>query len=344
MSDDRTYVLESVDEAVAAGARQSACCELLGVTARTLQRWRANPEGDQRRGPKTAPKNKLSPKERARILELINSEAYRDLSPKQIVPLLADKGDYVASERTIYRILHEEGLQTHREASLPATKTRPAALTATGPNQVYTWDITYLKSPVRGMFFYLYMVIDIWRRKVVGWTVEAHESMELSAQLICEIFESENLEAGQVSLHSDNGGPMKGATMLATLQSLGIVASFSRPSVSNDNPFSESMFRTVKYRPNYPSRPFESLAAAQAWVEEFVEWYNNEHLHSGINYVTPASRHNGEDTAILANRVKVYERARETTPERWSGECRNWSQPGAVVLNGPSKQTLEVAA
>ncbi len=266
MNDDRQTLLADVDEAVRSGARQRCACELLGLNERTLQRWRIQPDGDQRQGPHSAPPNKLSDDERARVLDLANSEAYRDLSPKQIVPLLADRGIYVASESTFYRVPRSSGQLTHRSACRPVQHTAPPTLRATGPNQVYSWDITYLKSPIKGAFYYLYLFVDIWSRKVVGWRVEDHESSELAAQLAVSICESQGVAPGQVRLHSDNGGPMKGATMLATLQQLGIVPSFSRPSVSNDNPFSESLFRTVKYRPNYPRRPFESIEEARTWT------------------------------------------------------------------------------
>ncbi len=246
----------------------------------------------------------------------------------------------MGSESSFYRILHQEGLQKHRGGARPARNNRPGALIATGPNQVYTWDITYMKSPVKGRFFYLYLFVDVWSRKIVGWRVEECESPELAAELATVIYAAEGLIPGQVRLHSDNGGPMKGATMLATLQALGIIPSFSRPSVSNDNAFSEALFRTLKYRPGYPSRPFEDLEAARAWVCDFVTWYNNEHQHSAIKYVTPASRHSGLDGAILAARAQVYEDAKAANPQRWSTVCRDWTPIGDVVLNANRQSRL----
>lgn len=333
MKTEREQVLSQLEEACNSGARLSRACEIIGLSERTVQRWKLNPE-DQRHGPKASPSNKLTAEERAEVLNCANSAEFRDLSPKQIVPALADKGIYIASESTFYRILREEGQLTHRSGAQPPRQKPPLELRATGPNQVYSWDITYIRSPVKGIFYYLYMFIDVWSRKVVGWSVEPEQSAELAAKLVDEIAISEGLLPGQVKLHSDNGGPMKGATMLATLQSLGILASFSRPMVSDDNPYSESLFRTVKYRPGYPSRPFESLPAAREWVESFVDWYNNTHLHSGINFVTPSSRHQGAHTAILEHRSTVYEAAKKAHPERWTGNCRDWEPAGDVVLNG----------
>ena len=205
--------------------------------------------------------------------------------------------------------------------------------------QLAAWDITYLRSHVRGQFFYLYLVEDVWSRKLLGNAVHEAESADYAADLV----ERVHREAGDVCrrgwvLHSDNGGPMKGATMLATLQKLGVVPSFSRPRVSDDNAYIESMFRTLKYCPAYPSKGFASLDDARAWVTRFVDWYNNEHLHSGIGFVTPAARHAGQDVEILARRRRVYAAARRRHPERWSRHARPWTRPTIVTLHPESEQ------
>jgi transposase InsO family protein len=267
------------------------------------------------------------------VLETVNSPEYRDLSPKQIVPRLADAGTYLASESTVYRLLRECGLHAHRERSRPPTHSRPREHEADGANQVWSWDITYLPSAVRGQFFYLYMVEDVWSRKVVGWEVHREESMDLAARLFSRICAELGIDPRGLVLHADNGGPMKGSTMLATLQRLSVVASFSRPHVSDDNPYSEALFRTLKYRPEYPRGPFATLEAARAWVEGFVAWYNTEHLHSAIRFVTPDDRHYGREDAILSHRKLVYERARRKNPHRWSGATRDWNPIETVVLN-----------
>ena len=298
------------------------------------------PDGgeDRRKGPNTPPANKLSEDERKQLLELLTSQEFADLSPHQIVPKLAGMGIYFASESTLYRLLREEKLNAHRGRAKPPTHRRPKEYTATGPNQVWCWDITYMRSPVNGMFFYLYLFLDVWSRKVVGWAVLEHECNEEAARLFRQICDDEGLDPDGLVLHSDNGGPMKGATMLATLQKLGVVPSFSRPSVSDDNPFAESIFRTAKYRPSYPSGAFESLDAARAWVRDFVTWYNEEHQHSAIRFVTPADRHAGRDVEILARRHETYEKARARHPERWSGKTRNWTPIETVTLN-PRRKT-----
>lgn len=329
-------IIELVTEARANGARLGPCCEVLELDPRTLQRWlKHGPDGgeDGRHGPRTVPANKLSAAERRQVLDVMNSPEFADLPPQQVVPLLADLGIYVASESTIYRILREEKMNAHRGRAKPPARRRPPQRKATGPNQVWCWDITYLKSPVRGEFFYLYLFLDVWSRMIVGWAVEEQESDERAAELFRDICDQRGIEPSGLVLHSDNGGPMKGSTMLATLQNLGVVASFSRPSVSNDNPFAEAIFRTCKYRPDYPDRPFASLAEAQAWVASFVHWYNFEHQHSGIRFVTPADRHEGRDAAILAHRHVVYEAARSRRPDRWTGDTRNWTPIETVTLN-----------
>ncbi len=326
--------LELIDEAVAAGARRRQACELVGLDRRTEQRWRARGGGIDRRANRTSsPRNKLSETERARVLETANRPAFRNLSPKQIVPRLADEGEYVASELTFYRVLRDHRLMTHRQRSRRPTHTRPNEFVATGPCQVWAWDITYLRSPVRGQFYYLYLIEDVWSRAIVGFEVHEFESMELSAALIESTCRSEGVDRGGLVLHADNGGPMKGSTMLATLQRLGVVPSFSRPRVSDDNAYCESLFRTLKYRPQFPAQPFESLEHAREWVAEFVRWYNTEHRHSGIRYVTPAQRHAGLDTRILAERHQVYLSARERKPHRWTRATRDWTPVGHVRLN-----------
>ena len=309
-------------------------CETLGIDARTVQRWKRQEIGDdQRAGPKTAPANKLTGAERRKVLEVANSPEFRSCSPKQIVPRLADRGEYVASEASMYRILRDEGQLTHRAASKPPTRRRPDELVAAAPNQVWSWDITYLKSPVLGAFFYLYLVVDIFSRKIVAADVHAAGDSERAAELIARARAPEGTHPRQLALPPDHRPPPNGARLLATLQELGVMPSFSRPRVSDDNPFSEALFRTAKYRPEYPSRPFASLEEARAWVRWFVQWYDHQHLHSGINFVTPAHRHAGDDVEILARRHEVYEAARRRNPARWSGRTRDWSRVEAVRLN-----------
>lgn len=291
-----------------------------------------------RKGPNSSPGNKLTEEEREEVVMIATSAKYMNLPPSKIVPMLADQGRYVASETTFYKILKERKLSKHRGKSKPPTKNRPIPLIATAPNQIYSWDITYLKGPIRGKFYYLYMFMDIYSRKIVGFEVHEEESMEHSSTLIKKICIKEKVVENQLVLHSDNGGPMKGATMLVTLEKLGVLPSFSRSSVSNDNPFSESLFKTLKYCPEFPSKPFESISAAREWVLSFVFWYNFIHLHSGIKFVTPNDRHEGKDKEILERRKVVYEAAKIRNPNRWSRGIRNWNKVIKVYLNYLQKE------
>jgi transposase InsO family protein len=269
---------------------------------------------------------------------MANSDEFGALSPNQIVPVLAERGQYLASESTFYRILRAANQLQHRQASRPAKPPQqPKALTATAPNQLYSWDITYLPTTIRGVFFYLYLFMDVYSRKIVGWQVYECESSDWAAEIVRDIVCREGISRDQVTLHSDNGGPMKGATMLATLQALGILPSFSRPAVSNDNPYSEALFKTLKYRPEYPAKPFADLNQARLWVTGFVAWYNHQHRHSAIQYVTPHQRHSGQEVTILQQRQQVYEAAKKRHPERWQGKTRSWDPVTVVYLNPERK-------
>jgi len=339
MSKEREEIIRLVAAAQASGARQSQACGIIGISAKTLQRWH-QPENrqDGRLDAKHEPANKLTALEHQRIIKVANEPEYADLPPNKRVPKLADEGRYIASESTFYRVLKEEGQLSHRQKAKPTRQVKkPKALTATAPNQLYSWDITYLPTRIKGLFFYLYLVMDIYSRKIVGWQVYEEESSALAADLMTDICRREGIERHQVTLHSDNGSPMKGATMLATLQQLGVIPSFSRPSVSNDNPYSESLFRTLKYRPEYPERAFTNLQAARVWVKGFVDWYNHAHLHSAIKFVTPVQRHTGEDMTILAHRKQLYRQAKAENPSRWRGDIRDWEPVNEVHLN-PEKQ------
>jgi transposase InsO family protein len=338
---ERDQLMTLVADAIVAGARQIRACEVISLSERTLQRWqKAQPGGGGDRRPERIqkPQNSLSTLERQRLLAIANSTEFGHLPPSQIVPRLVDRGQYVASESTFYRVLKAEKQLKHRGAERPAkSRSKPRALCTTAPDELFSWDITYLPTQIKGIYFYLYLFMDIFSRKIVGWQVYETESSDLASEVMRDICERENIAPNQVVLHSDNGSPMKGATMLATLQTLGVMPSFSRPAVSNDNPYSESIFKTMKYRPAYPKRPFENLLAARQWVGTFVHWYNEEHRHSAIGFVTPAQRHAGLDIALLSKRVEVYEAAKARNPERWSGATRNW-QPILIVHLNPEKQ------
>jgi putative transposase len=323
----------------------------VGLAARTLQRWRRDPgviKADARRRAHRSPEsvrtpaNRLSPAERAELLAVADAPEFADLSPHRIVPALADRGRYIASESTFYRVLRTTERYRRRGRAKAPARERPAPLRATGPNPVWSWDITYLRTTVRGLFFYLYLIMDVYSRKIVGWEVYAEESAEQAAGVFRKAHLREGIGAAPLFLHADNGSPMKGGTMLATLHRLGVTPSFSRPSVSDDNPYSEALFKTLKYHPSLPERPFEDLADARAWIASFVGGYNGTHRHSGIKFVTPDQRHRREDVDLLARRQALYQAARAKRPERWTGPTRNW-EPATVVILNPGKPTRQDA-
>lgn len=329
----RQQLLGWLDEAQRAGACTHPAAAVMDISLRTVQRWRRDATGDQRVTVSRIPHNKLTPHERETILTMMNSPAYCDLPPSQIVPRLADAGRYLASEATLYRVLRDASQLTHRHASAPRQHARPKPLVASAPNQIYSWDITYLPSAVAGLYFYLYLFLDIFSRKIVGWQVYACERSEFAAQLLQDICQREGIVKQQLSLHSDNGAPMTGVSMVAMLQHLGVIPSLSRPGVSDDNPYSESLFRTVKYVPMYPGH-FNTVEDARDYFERFVHWYNHDHRHSGIRFVAPAQRHAGEEAAILIHRKHVYEQAKQLFPQRWNGRAtRNWNRIPHVHLN-----------
>jgi putative transposase len=329
-----------------AGAREKMACRELEISQRTLQRWRnqATPLEDQRTLAKRPnPKNKLSEAEAQTIIEVVNQPEFQSLPPSQIVPILADRNIYLASESTFYRILRRSNMQHHRGRSQKPLKRPISTHCATGPNQVWMWDITWLPGPARGIYFYLYLIIDLFSRKIIAWEIWTEESAQNASILVRRAVLSEQLASSSkpLVLHSDNGSPMKGASLLETLYQLGITPSKSRPRVSNDNPYAESIFRTCKYRPNYPSSGFKDLSQARKWVLTFVNWYNTKHRHSGLKFLTPVQRHNGMEQLIFQNRKDLYERAKAAHPERWSGKTRNWSLTPEVWLN-PERSDVTV--
>jgi transposase InsO family protein len=335
---DRQHIKALIDEATGAGASLTAACAALGLSSRTLQRWR-DPAGGIRpdRRPdatRPVPCNALSAAERDEIVATCTAPEFASLPPSQIVPRLADQGRYIASDSSMYRVLRERGQNHRRGRARPAPRHKPpTSFEAKGPCEVWSWDITWMPGPVAGIFFYLYLIVDIYSRKIVGWEVHERESAELGGGLLQRAIWAERCVARPVVLHADNGSAMKGATMKVTMERLGVIPSFSRPRVSNDNPFSEALFRTCKYVPTWPTKGFASLEAARTWVAGFVRWYNTEHRHSAIRFVTPDQRHQGEDRLLLTSRHQVYECARAARPQRWSGKTRNWSPIRPVWLN-----------
>ncbi len=337
-----------IEEATLAGAREKMACKELGISQRTLQRWRsdATPLEDQRPfATRPTPRNKLSEEETRAVVEVANQPEFQSLPPSQIVPILADREIYLASESTFYRVLKAHNMQHHRGRSKKPSSKPISTHCATAANQVWMWDITWLPGPAKGIYYYLYLILDLFSRKIIAWDIWLEESAENASILVRRgvLSEQRTALAEPLILHSDNGSPMKGASLLETLYSLGITPSRSRPRVSNDNAYAESIFRTCKYRPSYPAFGFADLTQARKWVLAFVHWYNYEHRHSGLNFLTPHQRHSGLYQDILEKRRQVYERAKAVHPERWSGEIRDWSLDDEVWLNPEhtKKETTE---
>ena len=336
-----------IDEARCEGAALVASCECAEIDPATYRRWQKDGEvqADRRAtAPRPTPQHKLSAAEREMILLTCHLPEFASLPPSQIVPALADLGKYYGSESSFYRVLHSEDEQQHRgRAKARQQRAKPDEFCATGPNQGWCWDVSWLKSPVRGKFYYLYMIMDVFSRKITAWEVHDVETGEYAAELLQRGVFSEGCSATLKFLHADNGAIQKSSTLRAKLEWLGIEASYSRPRVSNDNALSESLFRTVKYRPGFPYDGFNSIEQARQWCHEFTQWYNHEHKHSAIKFVTPNQRHSGEDIKILADRKELYERARESNPSRWSGKIRDWQRDEVTVFNADKKSAQKTA-
>lgn len=340
--EDRQRTAQWIAAAHRDGARLHKACEVAGIDVRTLQRWKAQDGlavGDRRPAAvRPTPAHALSAQERAAVLQVANEPRFADMPPARIVPTLADEGRYLASESSFSRILRAAGQNRHRgRAKAPHAQRAPQTHVAAAPRQVWCWDLTFLPAQVAGQWFYLYLILDLYSRKIVGWEVHAEDSGDHAARLVHRTALAEGIASVERDkrpvLHGDNGSTIKATSVLAMLYWLGVKPSYSRPRVSDDNAFVEALFRTAKYRPEFPSKGFATLDDARQWGARFVHWYNFNHQHSGIRYVSPAQRHAGEDRSILAQRHALYLQARERNPARWSRHTRNWEPIGAVALN-----------
>ena len=344
--EDRQALARDIDAAHAAGARLRPACETAGIELRTLQRWKAHQgllAGDGRpQAVRPLPSHALSAAERAQLLAVANEPRFAAVPPARIVPMLADDGIYLASESSFARVLREQGQNARRgRAKAPKASRPPTTHIAAAPAQVWCWDMTYLPANVMGRWFHLYLILDLYSRKIVGSEVHDSDDSTHAAHLVRRTALAEGIATMLTKpvLHGDNGSTLKATTVLAMLNWLGVKPSYSRPRVSDDNAYAESLFRTAKYRPEFPANGFADLDTARTWAAAFVRWYNHDHRHSGIRYVSPAQRHAGEDHAILAARQALYSRARALNPARWSGATRNWSPIGAVTLN-PERDSI----
>ena len=337
--EDRQTLVQHIETAHTDGARLRPACGLAGISVRTFERWQHGGliMGDRRpEATRPTPAHALTEAERASILAIANEPRFADQPPARIVPALADEGVYLASESSFQRVLRAHGQNAHRGRSQAPQATRaPSTHIATGPGQVWCWDMTYLPTQVQGQWFYLYLIMDLYSRMIVGWEIHAADASDHAVHLLKRTALAEGIHgaSNKPVLHGDNGSTLKATSVLAMLHWLGVKPSYSRPRVSDDNAFVESLFKTAKYRPAFPAHGFADLQAARHWGHEFVRWYNHEHRHSGIRYVTPAQRHAGQDKALLAARHAVYQQARERNPARWSRDTRDWSPVEAVALN-----------
>jgi putative transposase len=334
---ERERILSNIDDACRNGAARYRACRVAGISLNCWYRWQQDRTvvADRRPGTqRCSPANKLSAQERSEILAVCNSARFGSMPPGQIIPKLADEGRYLASESSFYRVLRQAGQAYRRgRAASPRAVARPTSHTATAPNQVWSWDVTWLPGAVKGQFYKLYLIEDIFSRFPVGWEVHDEETGELAAELVQRSVLAQRCATRPLVLHADNGAPMKSYSLKARMEALGIVASHSRPRVSNDNPFSEALFRTLKYWPQWPRKGFATIELARQWVQRFIHWYSHEHRHSGIRFVTPAQRHQGLDKGLLEHRHRVYQAARKAHPQRWSGDTRNWRWIDQVQLN-----------
>ena len=323
-----------INEAATSGARVKKACEALEVSFNSYLRWRSGKTADLRKGAKKTVPRKLQEDETRRFYDAANTAEYRDQTPGQIVASLLEKGIYYGSESTLYRILKaKNALQSRTESRKPVRRERPPELAATGPDQIWSWDITWLKTDVKGVYLFAYVILDVFSRKIVGWSIEETESTDLAQALFRRVIRSQGVCPRFV--HADNGGPMKGLSLVAFLTQLQVGLSFSRPRVSDDNPFIESFFKTVKYRVGYP-KVFTGIAQAREWFSRFIDWYNTHHRHSGIGYVTPQQKHTGEDILLFRLRQETLDRAAGVNPERFVRGPRQITPNRVVWLNRAS--------
>lgn len=317
----------------------AAACRAMGVSRATLYR-RRNPSRDSSCGrPARRQPRALDEAERRQVLDVLHSPRFVDQAPAAVHTALLDEGKYLCSVRTMYRILHDCQEVRERRDQLRRPHYKKPELLATGPNQVWSWDITKLLGPAKWTYYYLYVILDIYSRYTVGWMLASRENADLAKRLIRESIEKQNVEPDQLTIHSDRGPSMKSHTVAQLMATLGVTKSHSRPHVSNDNPFSESQFKTLKYRPGFPDR-FGSQEDARAFCQEFFTWYNHEHYHSGLGMLTPASVHYGRAQEILSQRGKALDAAYEAHPERFRGlRPKRPLLPEAVWINPPDRSS-----
>jgi len=313
-------------------------CRALGASRASLYRWRSPASPPQPR-PRPTSARALSPGERQAVLEQLHGERFVDASPAQVYATLLDEGTYLASERTMYRLLADAdgGVRERRDQLTHPPYARPELL-ASRPNEVWSWDVTKLLGPATWTYFYLYVILDIFSRYVVGWTVQHRETATLAERLIAETLAKQPIARDQLTIHADRGSAMRSKPVAFLLADLGVTKTHSRPYTSTDNPYSEAQFKTLKYRPGFPDR-FDSILHARAFCREFFPWYNEQHRHSGIGLMTPATVHHGQAKQTHAARRDVLAAAYAATPERFVRQPpRPPALPTGAWINKPDTQ------
>jgi putative transposase len=319
----------------------SKACQVLGVPRSSLY-WARQPKGNP--SPRPTPQRALNPQEKAAVHQTLNRERFWDCSPREVYASLLDEGIYLCHWRTMYRILEEHGEVQERRHQLQHPVYSKPELLATAPNQVWSWDITKLKGPFTWVYYYLYVILDIFSRYVVGWMIADCESGELAKELIMATCAKEGIDPDQLTLHSDRGSPMQSKTVGQLLVNLGVSKSLSRPYTANDNPYSEAQFKTMKYRPGYPDR-FDTPEHSRVWARDFFHWYNHEHHHTGLGLMTPAMVHHGLAEIVYAHRQQVLRAAYKAHPERFvRGMPTPPEVPQEVWINQPQEDDIAVPA
>jgi putative transposase len=310
----------------------SVACQVLGVPRSSFYRAR-QPKQEPR--PRPTPQRALSQEEKTQVRQALNSERFQDSAPRQVYATLLDEGIYYCSWRTMYRILDEHQEVRERRNQLRHPKYVKPELLATNPNMLWSWDLTKLRGPVKWTYYYLYTILDVFSRYVVGWMIAERESATLAQQLIRTTCDKQGIQPGQLTVHADRGSSMRSKTVALLLADLGVTKTHSRPHISNDNPFSESQFKTMKYRPTYPER-FGSIQDARIWARSFFRWYNHDHHHTALGLMTPAVVHYGQAEAVIEQRQQVLQAAYEAHPERFvRGEPKAPALPKEVWINKP---------
>ena len=316
-------------------------CQVMGVPRSALyrSRQRARPAEPLAATSRSSPPRALSVAEKAEVQRLLDSERFQDCAPREVYATLLDEGQYRCSWRTMYRILSEHDEVRERRNQLRHPVYARPELLATGPNQLWSWDITKLRGPAKWSYYYLYAMLDVYSRYMVGWMIAERELAELGKELIAQTCAKQGIQPGELTIHADRGGAMQAKSVTLLMADLGVNKSHSRPHVSNDNPYSEAQFKTLKYSPTYPGR-FGSLADARQWAHDFFGWYNHEHHHSGLGLLTPADVHYGRAEAVLAQRQVVMQEAYQRNPERFvNGPPKLAELPAAVWINPPQSGT-----